>query len=100
MCMHREIQWLTGHDRGVNREQGLTVTHIHGMYTGAVYRDVQGIQRMTEGAQGMTGKTQGVTREDRGFSYGRGFLKSVVLGITCPPLNPLIGVRVIFMRNI
>lgn len=41
-----------------------------------VYRG--SVQWHTGDVQGVTVKTQGVTGEDRGFSYGQGFLKSVV----------------------
>ncbi len=41
-----------------------------------VYRG--SVQWHTGDVQGMTVKTQGVTGEDRGFSYGQGFLEPVV----------------------
>lgn len=46
-----------------------------------VYRG--SVQWHTGDVQGVTVKTQGVTGEDRGFSYGQGFLKSVVLMVKC-----------------
>ena len=42
-----------------------------------VYRG--SVQWHTGDVQGMTVKTQGVTGEDRGFSYGQGFLEPVVI---------------------
>ena len=42
-----------------------------------VYRG--SVQWHTGDVQGMTVKTQGVTGEDRGFSYGQGFLEPVVM---------------------
>ena len=45
-----------------------------------VYRG--SVQWHTGDVQGMTVKTQGVTGEDRGFSYGQGFLEPVVYGVS------------------
>lgn len=61
--MHRGIQWLTGDARGV---QGMTGAN-------------SGTQGMcTVAYRGCTGDDNENTGEDRGFTYGQGFLEPVV----------------------